>query len=700
MKNIKLSYRLAAGFATIGLILILAIIGTLYSVGVIKTTNDRIVELRTPTSQASLGLTGSINASLASLRGWMLTGDETYRTQRAAIWSEIAHQRAAMDRLSQGWTDPDNIAQWEEVKAILDEFSIAQNQVESIANSAEQFPATVILTRDAAPRASRMLAAITEMIDLELRNPSSADERKQLLGVMADVRGSLAQSLASIRAYLLSGDPVFEQEFSGQWSTNDRRFADLGAAAHLLTADQARQYEVLVSQRAEFAAYPGQMFEIRNSNAWDLASFTLQHEAAPRANRLLALLAGDLQGDGSRVGGMADSQAGLLQDDADSATRQVNQLVLMQWVLLVAGIALAGGIAFLTMRSIVPPITRMTSVMGQLAGGDLEVAIPNLDQKDEIGLMAQAVEVFKRNGKEKVELEAQQRAAEANAAKIQREQRLELAERFESAVGSIVLSISGAATELSQAAESLSVTSEQTRGQAEAVAAAAEEATTNVATVATASEEMSASVQEIGRQAAATSSKAKAAEGQAGDTVSNVNALFEAAQKIGDVVSLIQDIAEQTNLLALNATIEAARAGEAGKGFAVVATEVKALAEQTARATTDISDQVTEIQKATSTSVDAITLIAATISELSQISTSIAGAVEEQATVTQEISTSTQEAAVRTQDVSSNIGMVQEAATTSSSSATQVFSSARELSEQSEALRNEVDNFLHGIRAA
>ncbi|SDM11629.1 HAMP domain-containing methyl-accepting chemotaxis protein [Maricaulis salignorans] len=700
MKNIKLSYRLSAGFAVIGLILILAISGTLLGVGVIKTTNDRIVELRTPTSQASLALTGNISASLASLRGWMLTGDETYRTQRAAIWGEIAQQRATMDRLSQSWTDADNIAQWDEFKSILAEFSAAQNEVETIANTDAQFPATVILVQDAAPRASRMIAAITEMIDLELRNPSGDNERKQLLGALADVRGSLALSLANIRAYLLSGDPAFEQEFAVQWTTNGRRLADLNAARHLLSSAQARQYEILVSQRAGFEALPEQMFEIRGSEAWDMASFTLQQEAAPRANQLMTLLAGSLQGDGSRSGGMANSQADLLHADAAHATRQVNQLVRVQWVLLLAGVALAGGIAFLTMQSIVPPITRMTSVMGQLAGGDLEVAIPNLNQKDEIGMMAQAVEVFKRNGIEKVELEAQQRAAEANAAKIQREQRLELAERFESAVGSIVLSISGAATELSQAAESLSVTSEQTRGQAEAVAAAAEEATANVATVATASEEMSASVQEIGRQAASTSSKAKAAEGQAGDTVGNVNALFEAAQRIGDVVSLIQDIAEQTNLLALNATIEAARAGEAGKGFAVVATEVKALAEQTARATTDISDQVTEIQKATNTSVDAITSISATISELSQISTSIAGAVEEQATVTQEISTSTQEAAVRTQDVSSNIGMVQQAATTSSASASQVFSSARELSQQSEALRREVDNFLHGIRAA
>ena len=700
MRNLKISFRLIGGFALISILLITAIVLTLVNIQGVKATNDRIVELRTPTSQASHALTNDINASLAALRGWMLTGNEDFQVQRSAVWNDIAHQRTGMDALSQNWTNPANVEQWESFKGILNEFSVAQDRVEAIANSATQFPATVVLVDEAAPRASQMIAAISAMIDLELRNTSNDNERKQLLGMMADVRGSLALSLANIRAYLLTGEAAFEQNFQAQWATNTRRFADLQDARGLLSRDQNNLMRTFEAQRAEFAPLPGRMFEIRGSDSWNMANYTLVQEAAPLAGQLLTILSGPVQSDGSRAGGMTENQATLLQSDAALSASLIDQLVLVQWVLLLAGTLLAAVIAFVTTRSIVPPIMAMTSVMQRLAGGDNQVEIPGLTQKDEIGSMAKAVEVFKQNALEKIEMEKQQERDQEQATEDQKRQRIEMADSFDQAVGSIILSVSGAATELSQAAEALTANSEQTSAQAIEVAAAAEQATSNVSAVASAAEEMSMSVQGIGNQASETSQKAQTAETEARTTSERMKELTTAAKKIGNVVLLIQDIAEQTNLLALNATIEAARAGEAGKGFAVVASEVKALAEQTSQATTQISQEVSDIQEATKTSEKGLETVSAMISEVNAISASIASAVVEQGAATQEVAQSVQEAAIGTQNVSKNISGVNQAATEASASASQVLSAAQELSRQSEALRSEVDVFLTGIRAA
>ncbi|WP_417495927.1 HAMP domain-containing methyl-accepting chemotaxis protein [Maricaulis sp.] len=700
MGNIKLAHRLVGGFAVVVLILVVAVAFTIVNVGNIRRTNDRIVELRTPTSYASQALTNDINGSLAALRGWMLTGDTRFRDQRAAAWLDIGRQRAEMDRLSQSWTNAGNVELWAEFKTVLDAFAIAQDQVEAIANTPGQFPANVILADEAAPLAASMLAVTTAMIDEELANPAGGADRTRMLGMMADVRGSLAVSLASIRAYLLTGDESFAEAFGTSWSRNEARLNDLREARDLMSAGQARDLARLVSLRDEFAPLPVQMFGIRSSDRWNMANLMLASEAAPRAERLLDILSGALQPDGTRTGGITDDQARLLRDDAAQSARQVSSLLTIQWVLLFAGLVLAGGVAYGTIRSIIPPITHMTRVMGRLAQGELDIEVPGLGKGDEIGAMAGAVLVFKQNAEEKLELEREQVEAEARQAEATRQGRMDLADSFERAVGEIVLSVSGAATELTQAAQTLLESSEHTSRQSVAVAAAAEQATVNVQTVATATEEMSASVQEIGRQASESSHKAQSAETEAGGTVEKVNALAAAAQRIGDVVSIIQGIAEQTNLLALNATIEAARAGEAGKGFAIVAQEVKQLALQTATATTEITEQIQAIQAATDSSAEAIISVSATISELSDIATSIAGAVEEQHAATAQIAGNVQEAAVGTQDVSSNISGVNRAVAESSASASQVLSAATELSEQSEMLSQQVAEFLTGVRAA
>ncbi|MBE0531034.1 MAG: methyl-accepting chemotaxis protein [Rhodospirillales bacterium] len=363
---------------------------------------------------------------------------------------------------------------------------------------------------------------------------------------------------------------------------------------------------------------------------------------------------------------------------------------------LVLGILLA----FFIGRSVSQPIREMMAAMKLLAAGNLDVAVPALERHDEIGEMAGTVQVFKENANEKVRLESEQEAKERRAEQDKRAAMNKMADQFEASVGEVVARVSSAATEMQSSSEAMSATAEETTRQASAVAAASEQASANVETVASASEELSSSIAEISRQVTQASQIAAAAVSEAEQTNVKVQGLAQAANKIGEVVALITDIAEQTNLLALNATIEAARAGDAGKGFAVVASEVKNLANQTAKATDEIGAQIAGIQSATQEAVAAIDSITKTISKINEVNSGVASAVEEQGAATQEIARNVEQAAAGTQEVSSNIGGVSQAANETGAAAGQINRAAGELSQQSETLRTEVNRFLASVRTA
>ncbi len=372
------------------------------------------------------------------------------------------------------------------------------------------------------------------------------------------------------------------------------------------------------------------------------------------------------------------------------------------WMLIAFGLSVVvvGGISFLIGRSVSNALSAMVRAMTGLAKGDLSVAIPGLGRKDEVGEMAGAVQVFKSSMIETDRLRAEQLEMEQRQSQQRKAEMCKLADAFEGAVGEIVEMVSSAATELEASAGTLTATAERAQELAVSVAAASEEASTNVESVAAASKELTSSVNEISRQVQESARMATDAVGQARVTNDRVSELSKAASHIGDVVELINTIAGQTNLLALNATIEAARAGEAGRGFAVVASEVKALAEQTAKATGEIGQQITGIQAATQESVTAIREISGTIERLSEISSTIAAAVEEQGAATQEISRNVQQAAQGTQQVSSHITDVQRGASETGSASSQVLSAAQSLSGDSNRLKLEVGKFLNTVRAA
>jgi len=373
------------------------------------------------------------------------------------------------------------------------------------------------------------------------------------------------------------------------------------------------------------------------------------------------------------------------------------------WIQEVAGgLAVLFGliVAFLIARGIVGPLTAMTRAMGKLAGGDLAVEIPGRGNTDEIGDMAKAIDVFKTSMIDTERMRHEQTEVEARQAEDRKKDMVRLADQFEQAVGEIVDTVSSASSELEVSAGTLTATATRAQDLSTEVASASQEASANVQAVASATEELSSSVSEIARQVQESARIASEAVDQATRTNARVSELSKAAARIGDVVELISTIAGQTNLLALNATIEAARAGEAGRGFAVVATEVKALAEQTAKATGEIAQQVSGIQAATEESVGSIREISGTIERLSEISSTVAAAVEEQGAATQEISRNVQQAAHGTQRVSANIGDVQRGASETGSASSQVLLAARSLSSDSNRLKLEVSKFLNSVHAA
>jgi methyl-accepting chemotaxis protein len=567
--NLRIGQRLMLGFAAVIVLLMINVGAALVMTGSGKQMAGMIAQVRMPTALASTGIYANLTGSLAAMRGFLLTGAQALRDERAGHWTEIDRLRTEMDRLSAAWSEETNKRDWAEAKPLLDELRAVQDRAETAA---------------------------------------------------------------------LAGDR-------------------------------------------------------------DRAISVLAQEALPRAGRLKLLLNGGKDAQGHATEGLSDRQRALLEVGAHTMADAADRLMLLQAAMLALGLLIAGAAVLVTGRSIVRPLAAMTEVMKRLAGGDYATPIPAVGRRDEVGVMAQAVLVFKDGmiaAREAAERErAEQAVRERRARAIE-----ELTGRFDDESGEVLGLVSTAALQMQATAGQLSANAEQTTRQSTAVAAASEQASANVQTVATATEELATSVLEISRQIAQSATVASEAVARAGQVDESMRGLASASEEIAKVIDLIMQIAAQTRLLALNATIEAARAGEMGKGFAVVAAEVKALADQTSRATDEIAAKVTSIQGEAQGAVSSIGAIMQTIRQINDVSGTIAAAVEEQQAATQEIARNIQQAAQGTQEVSTNIVGVNRAATDTGAAAHQVLGTAETLSSQASALKSKVEVFLSAVKAA
>jgi methyl-accepting chemotaxis protein len=587
-------------------------------------------------------------------------------------------------------------------KTALDEIESSVGSLAIKDEVKKRFGEIKVQTGDYVAAAGEMVTLQKKLLDLyRTRNVAALDWSRHLEQMRATTAITEAQNWAEVNMQLADADSAVNAVQAAAWryaAMNELlQKAQIGVRAKVLNTALSRASVIddnellqaglvqLSTDMKKFMAATDEAIKINDLKT----SVTLNKilPAASSASELATMAVASAQGEVIAARNRA-AEALVLSGKVSGGLSIVLVLVLVATV----------AFSFL---GVARPMKLLNRAMARMAKGDLGVVIPGAKRGDEIGDIAKTVTVIRENAELKARDEAETRIDLDKAAAVARKREMvQLADSFEQAVGNIVETVSAASSQLEASAGSLTATAERSQELTIVVAAASEEASANVQSVASATEQMASSVNEIGRQVQESATIAHSAVAQASHTNERVAALALAASRIGDVVELINTIAGQTNLLALNATIEAARAGDAGRGFAVVASEVKALAEQTAKATGEISQQINGIQAATRESVGAIKEIGTTIGRMSEIASTIASAVEQQGAATQEISRNVQQAAQGTLQVSVNITDVQRGASETGTASSHVLSAAQSLSLDSNRLKAEVGKFLDSVRAA
>ncbi|MBT5471091.1 MAG: HAMP domain-containing protein [Nitrospina sp.] len=379
MNNLSIGKKISGGFAIVLIIMAVIVMVTMGKVSDTKNITDRVAKLRTPTALNTGEMMNGINHSLAALRGFMILGKDKFKKERMKAWNdEIEPSMKYMEKVSANWTDPKNVESVRIIKAKLADFKQYQQEIENISSSKDNLPATKILLSEAAPKASILLTNITKIINIEATLPATP-QRKALLGMMADIRGTTARSLANIRAYLLSGDSVFKDRFDGMWTKNIKRFGDLTTNRKQLNAEQKRLFQEFTDARTAFAPLPPKMFEVRGGGGWNVANKWLGTKAAPTAFAIK-----------TELNSMKISQQKLLDNDMAKSDQLGAELSQLLWTLLIIGLALGSIIAYYIVNAITKPLTQITSTMQALSNGDLNQQQMQIKSKDETGQLSQS----------------------------------------------------------------------------------------------------------------------------------------------------------------------------------------------------------------------------------------------------------------------------------------------------------------------
>jgi len=667
MRNLKIGKRLMFGFATLIILNIIISLNTIWEVRHLEKQIDTVAELRMPTAAAGASVLNGINQTLAALRGWMIIGTDNYKDERERAWNiEISTALATLEEKAVNWTEPENITRLADLKGLLNELAEEQQKIEDIAQTIQNTPALAILYGQAVPQATIMSKQITLMIDLEAKLEATP-ERKALLGMMADVRGTLGLSLANTRGYLLSGEQQYKDNYETLWAKNTKRFADLTKNKSLLSFSQTKAFNIFEEARQKFNALPLKMITLRGQDDWNLANYWLATKAAPIGFEIKTILQE-----------MASNYAQLLADDIALVHKDVTRSIMVTWLLLLLGIVMGIVISIVVTRSIVNPITELEKTI-LTANKSSDLTVRAVDEgNDEVSKIAQAFN------------------------------------QMLTGIQATLANVINANNQISDELGKTSLIAEQTSN-------AIYQQQSETALLATAMNEMALTVNEIAKNTTETSTDSNEAinhvnvgsqamqgtittiqslEGVIESTGGTIADLEQSTLDISSVLDVISGIAEQTNLLALNAAIEAARAGEQGRGFAVVADEVRALASRTQDATGEITKMIDQLQQGSkhavssmneskshvSTAVEqassageALKTIAEVISRISDKSTQIATAAEEQGAVSVEIS--------------NNVVSINDAAEQTVTAAAQSLESSRELAKFASGLNNLVKGF-------